>query len=392
MLLGTLHLLAFFVTAMVCHGELAADRPPAKRLTEFYLWMSLGGVLGGLFNALVAPIIFSTVLEYPLMIAAACMVRPRLAAKRPESPYRELILPGVALALAAAIWAIRTLNLLTGWRYADMPVVKLAAVGLAACAAFFLRRRPLPFGLAVVVLAALSIWCAEPATRLLHVERSFFGVMRVEYDPVSNTNILVHGLTHHGQQSLEENRRREPLAYFHKQGPLGHVFRALESRRPLKEIGVLGLGAGTIAAYGQPGERMTFYEIDPAVERIAREPEYFSYLADCRAKLDVIMGDARLSLVNGPDRKFDLLIIDVFNSDSVPLHLITREAFAVYLKRLERSRRAGRPHIQPLLESGAGLGPLGGRCRLDREDLPRQRKRFRNRGHEERIGLGGDGA
>jgi tetratricopeptide (TPR) repeat protein/spermidine synthase len=334
MLLGALHLLAFFLTAMVCHGELAADRPPVKRLTEFYLWMSLGGVLGGLFNALVAPVVFSSVLEYPLMIAAACMVRPRLATKREGAPYRDLILPGVLLAVAAVIWVIRSSEILAGWRYIDMPLVKITAMGLAACAAFMLRRRPVPFGMAVAALSALSLWCAEPATRLLHAKRSFFGVLRVEYDPRTNTNIFVHGLTHHGQQRLDGEHRREPLAYFHKQGPLGHIFRALEPRRPLKEIGILGLGAGTIAAYGQPGERMTFYEIDPVVERIAWQPEYFTYLSDCKAKVEVVMGDARLSLVNGPERKFDLLILDVFNSDSVPLHLVTREAFAVYLQHL----------------------------------------------------------
>jgi tetratricopeptide (TPR) repeat protein len=332
--LGLLHLAAFFVTAMVCHGELAADRPSAGRLTEFYLWMSLGGVIGGLFNALAAPVLFSTVLEYPLMIAAACMVRPRLPAKRPESPYRELILPGVLLLIAGIIWAIRSTNICAGWNFIDMPIVMLIAVGLAALGAFFLRRRPLPFGLAMIALAGLSLWCAEPTTKLLHVERGFFGVLRVEYDPATNTNIFVHGLTHHGQQSLDEKQRREPLAYFHKQGPLGHVFRSLESRRPLKEIGVLGLGAGTIAAYGMPGERMTFYEIDAAVERIAREKDYFTYLADCRAKTEVIIGDARLSLVRDPERKFDLLIIDVFNSDAVPAHLLTSEALAVYTSHL----------------------------------------------------------
>lgn len=331
---GSLHLLAFFVTAMVCHGEMAADRPAASRLTEFYLWMSLGGVLGGLFNAIVAPIAFSTVLEYPLMIVAACIARPRLAAKRDTSAYGGLIVPGAALAAAAAVWAMHSTGALAGWRYGDAPAVKLAAMGLAACAAFLLQNRPVPFGTAVAALSALTFWYAEPVARLLHVERSFFGVLRVEYDPVANLHLLDHGRTNHGQQSLDSKRRNEPLAYYHAKGPLGDVFRAMQPQRPLKEIGVLGLGAGTIAAYGQPGERMTFYEIDPAIERIARQPEYFTYLADCPAKVDVILGDARLSLVHGPQRQFDLLIIDVFTSDSVPLHLVTREAFAEYLKRL----------------------------------------------------------
>ncbi|MCC6126279.1 MAG: fused MFS/spermidine synthase [Pirellulales bacterium] len=334
LLVGSLHLLAFFLTAMVCHGELAADRPAAGRLTEFYLWMSVGGVLGGLFNALAAPLLFATVLEYPLALAAACMVRPRIAAMRKGPPYREWIVPGMALVIAAMIWGIGEIFAISGRRYYGMAVVNLSLAVLAACAAFSLRRRPLPFGLAVAALAALSLKCAESASQTLHVERSFFGILQIKRDPAANTNFLIHGLTNHGQQCRDDDRRREPLSYYHKQGPLGGVFRALQKRRPLKEIGALGLGAGTIAAYGLPGERITFYEIDPAVERIARRPEYFTYLADCRANVEVVLGDARLSLARGPARQFDLLILDAFNSDAVPLHLLTREAFAVYLKRL----------------------------------------------------------
>jgi len=334
--LGLLQLLAFFVTAMVCHGQLAADRPASSRLTEFYLWMSLGGVLGGLFNALVAPLVFSGVLEYPLMIAVACLLRPRpAAAKSPRSLVREIAWPGaILLACVAATWATRSEGPLAEWRYANVPATKLALVVLAVVAAFLLRHRPLRFGLGVAVLLAVSLWCGKGGLHVLHAERSFFGVSRVIRDPVWNANELKHGSTKHGVQILDTSERHEPLSYYHRKGPLGQIFQALEPRRPLAEIGVLGLGAGTIAAYGQHGERITFYEIDPAVERIARNPEYFTYLADCRANVEVILGDARLSLIHGAPRKFDLLVVDVFSSDSVPIHLITREALQIYLQRL----------------------------------------------------------
>jgi tetratricopeptide (TPR) repeat protein len=211
---------------------------------------------------------------------------------------------------------------------------KLAVVVPAAVAAFLLRRRPVPFGLAVAASLAVSLWCGQAGSRVLLAERSFFGVLRVNYDAGLNAHQLVHGSTRHGVQSLDSQQRHEPWGYFHRQGPLGRVFQALQPRRPLSEIGVLGLGVGAIAAYGQPGERITYYEIDPAVERIARNPKYFTYLADCRASVEVILGDARLSLEHGPRRQFDLLVVDAFSSDAPPIHLITREALQIYWQRL----------------------------------------------------------
>jgi len=367
LLLGSLHLATFFVTAMVCHGQIAADRPEPSQLTEFYLWMSLGGVVGGLFSALVAPVVFNSVLEYPLMMAAACMLRPRQGsahipcAVRPTAPAAGFFMrffqkqtasggrhsesasyfsgregfPSTALLLCLIVaWGLRSDSFLSGMRFTDSPVMRIATVGLAAFATFLLRRRPVVFGTAVAVLAAISLWSVETGTRLLDAERSFYGILRVEEDPVWNTRQLMHGTTNHGQQSLVESQRHEPQGYYHRTGPLGRIFELLQPRRPLTEVGVLGLGVGTIAAYAQCGERFTFYEIDPAVERIARNPDYFTYLADCRGRPEVILGDARLSLEHGPQRQFDLLIVDVFSSDSVPVHLTTREALKIYFDHL----------------------------------------------------------
>jgi tetratricopeptide (TPR) repeat protein len=246
-----------------------------------------------------------------------------------------LALPATALLLCLVVaWGLRGDSFLSGWRFTDSPTMHVAVLGVAAFAAFLLRRRPAVFAAAVAALAAISLWSLETGTRLRYADRSFFGILRVEHDPVLNVNQLLNGTTIHGQQSLAASRRHEPQSYYHRTGPLGRIFEVLQSRRPLAEVGILGLGVGGIAAYAQPGERFTFYEIDPAVERIARNPDYFSFLTDCRGKVDVILGDARLSLKHGPQRNFDLLILDVFSSDAVPVHLITREAFEIYRKRL----------------------------------------------------------
>jgi len=336
LLLGSLHFLAFFVTAMVCHGQLAANRPGESHLTEFYLWMSLGGVLGGLMNALVAPLVFSGTVEYPLMMLAACLLRPPGAADRKARAWASpIVLPAAILLVCGGLtWFLQSWVPLMAWDNASGVALRLAVLGSAAVAAFLLRQRAVQFGVGVAALLAVSLWYPATRTHVLHTERSFFGVLRVTEDSLWNTHELLHGATCHGRQSLNEDERREPWTYYHPTGPLGRIFAALQPRRPLADIGVLGLGTGTIAAYGQPGERITFYEIDPAVERIARNPQYFTYLADCRAKVEVILGDARLSLVHGPPRQFDLLILDVFSSDSVPTHLVTYEALQVYFHRL----------------------------------------------------------
>jgi hypothetical protein len=163
--------------------------------------------------------------------------------------------------------------------------------------------------------------------------RSFFGIHRIVEDPLHEYHLLKHGQTVHGAQSLDPARRAEPLAYYTRSGPLEDVWMAVPA--PLKQrVAVVGLGAGTMACYGLPGQKWTFYEIDPVVERIARDPRFFTYLTDCRANVEVVLGDARLSLQQAPDGQFDLLILDAYSSDTLPLHLITREALTLYLRKL----------------------------------------------------------
>jgi len=336
LLLGVLHLAAFFITAMVCHGELYARRPSKSYLTEFYLWMSLGGVLGGLFNALVAPVIFSSVLEYPLMIVAALLLRPAFGDGQGRLVRSWRLVPAAVLAVCvAAGWAVGSRQTSGSWFFADIWAGKLFILAIAAVAAVFLRARPIRMAVAAAGVLAVATWFSEGGIyNTICRERTFFGVLRVIRNETRNVNVFYHGATMHGRQCQDPSLRREPWSYYHRNGPLGSIFKAMEGRRRPKRIGVLGLGIGAMAAYGRPDQRITFYEIDPAVERIARDTRYFTYLSDSQADVEVILGDARLSLVNGPPRMFDLLVVDVYSSDAVPAHLMTREAMAIFLGHL----------------------------------------------------------
>ena len=192
--------------------------------------MSLGGVVGGLLTALVAPVIFNRVLEYPLMIAAACMLRPRPDPFTARVLRRKEAIPATALLLCLIVaCGLRSDSFLSGLRFTDSTAMHVGVLGLAALAAFLLRQRPLVFGASVAALAMISLWSVETGTELLDAQRSFFGVLRVEHDPVWNTNQLMHGTTNHGQQSLVASQRRQPQGYYHRTGPLGQIFEVLRS-------------------------------------------------------------------------------------------------------------------------------------------------------------------
>ncbi len=302
LLFGSLHLATFFVTAMVCHGQLAADRPAPSHLTEFYLWMSLGGVLGGLFNALVAPVVFNSVLEYPLMMAAACLLAAaarsgrRQVARRQDGIARRgpVALPDRGLGAALGQFSLRPAL----HRYPRDAVRRggtgrLRHVSLAAAAGRVRNRRGRAGGDQPVVGGNGHPLAPRRAKFLRHPSRG--ARSRMEHAPIA--------ARHDEPRSAESLRKpaARTAGILSPHGTVGTDLRQGSSlRRPLAEVGVLGLGVGTIAAYAEPGERFTFYEIDPAVERIARNPDYFTYLADCRGKVEVVLGDARLSLEHGP--------------------------------------------------------------------------------------------
>lgn len=326
-----LYLLTFFVVAMVCHGELARNRPPAKHLTEFFLWMSLGGVLGGLLNAVVAPLAFRTVVEYPLVLVLASLLRPPLELEgRKRLAWRlDFVLPvALGLLVATLIEGSQVLGLKPG----RLLHILIFSPSLMFCLS--MARRPIRFALGLCAVLLASTLYAGPYGHVLHTERSFFGVHRVTQDAEGKFRMLVHGSTIHGLQSLDASRRREPLSYFSRASPIGQVFAAFSGAEITRRVAVVGLGAGSLACYGEPGEQFTFYEIDAAVERIAREPHYFTFLRDCLPKIDVVLGDARLSLVKTPDKRYGMIILDAFSSDALPVHLVTREALRLYLAKL----------------------------------------------------------
>ncbi|HZT82891.1 MAG TPA: fused MFS/spermidine synthase, partial [Gemmataceae bacterium] len=312
-----LHLTTLFLAAMVCHGELARTRPATRFLTEFYLLLSVGGVLGGLFNALVAPLVFSRIVEYPLVMALALLLLPRAGAPRER---RVLFLADLNLGgvlgliglLVAAFWLGH--NFLTQRAAEDLPEP------FRGPATKFARR----FG-------------RDDSDSLLE-ERNFFGLVRVRRDPHDYYHWIVHGTTVHGLQCWgDPDRRKEPLAYFHEAGPMGEIWAAARAKKPNLRVAVLGVGSGTLAAFTRAGDEMTLYEIDPAVVRLVHDKTYFTYIPDAKERgvqVNVELGDGRLRLQQAPEEHFDLIFMDAFTSDAVPVHLLTREAIQTYLTKL----------------------------------------------------------
>jgi hypothetical protein len=332
-LILSLHLLGFFWLALVCHGELARTRPPSDRLTEFYLWITLGGVLGGVFNVLIAPLVFKNMGEYPMMLALACLLRPgETAALTPRrSPYALLSNLGPPMLVGGL-----TLGLIFLARGVGLPAGPLT-VGLGFVPpllfVYFLQNRPLQFGLSFGMIFLASCFYPGVDGPPLYSERTFFGIHRVTEQ--AGYRKLFHGNTLHGEQSLDPERRREPLTYYYRTGPIGQVLTSLKGDPRLRRVGLIGLGTGALAAYAGPGDDWTFFEIDPAVAHIAAPATgLFTYLKDCQGQTDVVLGDARLTLQRHPD-KFGVLVVDAFGSDAIPLHLLTREALQIYLAHLE---------------------------------------------------------
>lgn len=387
-LIVLVHVLGFFVLAWMCHKRLAEDRPDPKHLTEFYLLMSLGGVLGGIFNALIAPSVFDVVVEYPLMIAAACFMTPQFAADwrgAREGRRRALMIASVVLGgivvFSAVILGGRAMAQgdLDNWK---IRAIVLGGVPVVLSLLLLLGKGTPRFGVAIMLAMIVAPYLAT--LRDVHVERTFFGVHRVEREIGKGwvMHRLLHGTTLHGVQyrmdllgiengsvgsgmggprltteerdrfffephakdELTRIARRSryqlmPTTYYHPDGPIGDVVEMLIKNKRFDQIALIGMGAGTMAAYAQPGSTLVFYEIDPAVKRIAFDPAYFTFVSDAvrdpSVRIGTILGDGRTMIAQeqpgvGP---FDLIVVDAFSSDSIPVHLITKEAVEAYLKR-----------------------------------------------------------
>ena len=323
-----LHLLVLFLTAMVCHGELAQRRPEVTHLNEFYLWMSAGGFVGGVLSTLVAPLVFDTILEYPLTIVAACLLRPVLAGKGTRQRWLDLALP---VGLALFFLAPRFLPVIHPLRLGSVGPLLFYAILFVVLYQF--RNRPARFALGIAVIIFSGSFLPVEG-EVLTRQRSFYGIHEVRSIGDGTVRILRHGTTMHGAQSTDPAYVCFPVTYFNPAGPLGQVFEALDGEARVTNIGVVGLGVGTIACYLQDGQTLTFHEIDPVIEAIARNPRYFRYLDSCGKSARVVIGDGRLTLAEVPAGQYDVLVLDAFSSDSIPVHLITREAMVLYEQKL----------------------------------------------------------
>ena len=329
-----IHFFLFFFAALLCHKFLAEKRPAAAHLTSFYMYMSLGGVLGGMFNALLAPLVFTVPVEYTLVLCLTLFVRAAIMQDKypfqiPSSLAPVFKSPSFWLAAATLIASI------VAWDRGVIGYYYLAA-GLAGLSLIAMRRQPVSFALfGALILLLHSPLTSNLQAKALLSERNFFGVLRVTDTADGTMRQFLHGTTLHGAQPLDPAQRLMQMTYYNPVGPLGDAFRLLDDGPAVQKIGGIGLGVGTIACYIRAGRSFDFYEIDPAVARIAENRDLFTYLSDCGSPYRITLGDGRLRVEDAPDGSYDLLLIDAFSSDNIPMHLLTLEAFQTYMRKVK---------------------------------------------------------
>lgn len=329
----SVHLAGLIVAGLVCHGELVQRRPAATHLTEFYLCIAIGGALGGLLNAVVAPLVFSRVLEYPLTIISACFV---IGALRRETMRSTGTAGKLATTLILAATGAVMLKGDQLWGEAIQSAMQFDILLIVLPVALVCAWLNRPFLVAVTAGVALvaSALRLMPDAETLLVKRSFFGVHRVLRYPDNNFR-LVHGTVVHGWQRRSAGAECVPRAYYHPAGPLGDVMATLAPERTDQRLALVGLGAGAAICYQASGQEATIYEIDPAVVAIAENPDYFTYLSHCaKGEYSIVIGDGRMQLARAEDDSYGTIILDTFTGDSVPTHLLTREAMRMYLRKL----------------------------------------------------------
>lgn len=324
-----LHLAVFFLAAFTCHRRLALARPHVTRLPEYYLWVALGGVLGGIFNALLAPLLFSTLLEYPLIIILACMARPEIKPLR-AAVWLRVAFPSFVLLLTVGLsLLVPRLNFPPGLQNGLVLFLPLALCYLLA----FRQRVVFALALLAFMIGARPYLSADGHTLL--TERNFFGVWRVTSDTGEEFRRLWHGTTIHGGQYLDPAKKCLATSYYHQAGPVGQIFEVCNAKPTSTTVAAIGLGAGTLGTYSSPRQHWDFYDIDPTIVRLASDPHYFTFLSECTAApYRMIIGDARLRLGEAAEHQYGLIIMDAFSSDSVPTHLLTRQAVDLYLSKL----------------------------------------------------------
>jgi spermidine synthase len=332
MLIG-FHLLLFFITAWMCHGILAAKRPSSRHLTEFYLLMSLGGALGGFFNAIVAPQLFTSALEYPLVLAAACFCR--LWGDQHKSANKKQDVSETLSSFAFIAAGIGAVLLSSYMSFSSDMVTLICGLVVFGTLIMHIDKR-----WSFALIAASALIFNPPSQRItdqivLHTERNFFGIINVIDDEFTKIRMILHGTTTHGSESLTEGYRTVNIAYYSDHSPLADAFNIFDQRDDEQHIGVLGLGAGATACFDKQGRSFDFFEIDPAVIAVAENPDYFTYLSDCGSPYSIVLGDARMTIQDKPDAYYDMILLDVFSSDNIPIHVLTQEAIELYLAKLK---------------------------------------------------------
>jgi hypothetical protein len=328
-LLALIHVLFFSAVAVALHSRLAAAAPAAQHLTRFYLTLAAGGALGGVVNVLLAPVLLDSFAEYPIAALVGVFLAAHTTNERLD-PMRD-VLPALAIGTTALVFVLwEDLELSETW-------AAVLSVGVPVLAAYLLSRRSTRFVLALGAVLLTVVVERARFNRVVHAERNFYGLVRVTTSRSGRFLELRHGSTLHGAADREQSGGSEPLTYYSLAGPVADVFNDLQSRPHVRSFGIVGLGVGTLAYYANRGESWDFFEINPAVERVARDGTLFGFLERTKAQsVRIIPGDARLALQNVPDASYDLLVLDAFTSDAIPLHLLTREAVALYLSKVKQ--------------------------------------------------------
>lgn len=332
------HLVAFYMCALLCHGELAQSKPSAAHLTEYFLIISFGGVLGGIFNALIAPKIFLSPMEYSLSLGAIGFIvwagfnnfpaiRNKFnATQDTKRPVKILLMDIVIVAVGAGL-CIATYM-------AENNIVQMVfSIAIFIYLLMIVQKHgPFAFVCMITLLSFQSaIWSTEKV--LIGQDRNYFGIIKIYEE--KNYNFLYHGTTLHGAQPRDEKQQFLPVTYYSPGGPASDVFKELSKKRGKQEVGVIGLGVGSVVCYKAPGRHFDFFEIDQDIARYAEDPKYFTYLSGCGSPYDIILGDGRLKIAEKADKTYDMIFLDAFSSDNIPIHVMTKEAFAIYFAKLK---------------------------------------------------------
>ena len=326
-----LSLACYFIITLFCHGRLSEARPDTENLTKFYILMSFGGVLGGIFNALIAPEIFTNVYEYLIVLILAQLVVPSKNPKSLDDTKRKSLI--LAKFFAIGIIVYKVFDLLG----IDFRVSAILGGGIFLYGLSHIRNQTKTFFVDLTILAAVIIVFPKHYNKPVLTDRSFFGVLHVKETESSHglAHKFIHGDTIHNYQFRDPALRKVPLAYYAPGNTFDMAMQAARTQTPNVKIAMVGLGAGAMACYEKPGDSWTYYEIDPAVVDMARNPDYFSFLSDCSPAADIRIGDARLTLKTLAPNSQDIIMIDAFSSDSIPTHLLTKEALALYRSKLK---------------------------------------------------------